>query len=111
MLPGKIGNWSLTGLTVLKGKVYVSAKLGPEVLEVLLTPSGRQSVSAANLTSRQREVLQLAAGGRTNAEIAAILKLSVQTMQFHRGQIMRKLGVHSADKLTAFAVREGLVNE
>jgi DNA-binding NarL/FixJ family response regulator len=97
--------------TVLKGKVFVSARFGPDVLDFLLTPSGRRSMSNTNLTGRQREVLQLVAEGRTNAEIATILKVSVKTVQFHRGQIMRKLGVHSAVKLTAFAVREGMVNE
>ena len=77
----------------------------------LLTPSGKPSTAAADLTDRQREVLQLVAEGRSNREIAGILKVSVKTVQFHRGQIMRKLGVHSAVKLTAFAVREGLISE
>ena len=96
---------------VLKGQVYVSAKFGPDIVGTLQTPSGKPSTSAADLTDRQREVLQLVAEGRSNREIAGILKVSVKTVQFHRGQIMRKLGVHSAVKLTAFAVREGLISE
>ena len=94
---------------VLKGEVYVSAKFGPEVVAALQTPSGRPSRSPADLTDRQREVLQLVAEGRTNREIAEILSISVKTVQFHRGQIMRKLGVHSASRLAAFAVKEGMV--
>ena len=96
---------------VLKGQVYISAKFGPDIVGTLQTPSGKPSTSAADLTDRQREVLQLVAEGRSNREIAGILKVSVKTVQFHRGQIMRKLGVHSAVKLTAFAVREGLISE
>jgi DNA-binding NarL/FixJ family response regulator len=96
---------------ILKGQVFVSPALGPDALEVLQTPSGRQPMSTVGLTDRQRQVLQLVAEGRKNDEIAKILNVSVKTAQFHRGQIMRKLGVHSAVKLTQFAVRDGLVNE
>ena len=96
---------------VLKGQVFVSAAFGPDVLGVLQTPSGRQPTSTADLTDRQRQVLQLVAEGRKNSEIAKILNVSIKTAQFHRGQIMRKLGVHSAVKLTQFAVQNGLVNE
>ena len=96
---------------ILKGQIFVSPALGPDALEVRQTPSGRQPMSTVGLTDRQRQVLQLVAEGRKNSEIARILNVSVKTAQFHRGQIMRKLGVHSAVKLTQFAVRDGLVNE
>jgi DNA-binding NarL/FixJ family response regulator len=97
---------------VLRGQIYVSAAFGPDVLEILQTPSGREPPSTGrSLTDRQRQVLQLVAEGRTNAEIAKILNVSIKTAQFHRGQLMRKLGVHSVAKLTQFAVKEGLVNE
>lgn len=94
----------------LKGQIFVSAAFGPNVVETLRTPSGRK-MQPPILTDRQRQVLQLVAEGRTNAEIAEILKVSIKTVQFHRAQIMRKLGVHSAVKLTQFALREGIVNE
>jgi DNA-binding NarL/FixJ family response regulator len=96
---------------ILKGQPYVSAELGPDLLETLHTPSGRPAKSTIRLTDRQRRVVQLVAEGRKNDEIAKILQISVKTVQFHRGQIMRKLGVHSAVGLTRFALREGLVNE
>lgn len=96
---------------ILKGQVYVSAQFGPNALEILQTPSGRRATSTADLTDRQRQVLQLVAEGRTNSKIAEILNVSVKTVQFHRGKIMQKLGVHSAVKLTQFAVQEGLVHE
>jgi DNA-binding NarL/FixJ family response regulator len=97
--------------SVLRGQTYVSAAFGPDIPEVLSTPSGRRPASTGRLTSRQREILQLVAEGRTNKEIARILGVSVKTAQFHRGRIMHKLGVHSAVELTAWAVREGLVHE
>jgi DNA-binding NarL/FixJ family response regulator len=95
----------------LKGQVFVSAAFGKDAVHLLRTLSGRRATSSRNLTDRQREVLQLVAEGRTNIEIARTLKVSIKTIQFHRGQIMRKLGVHSAVQLAAFAIREGLVSE
>ena len=95
----------------LKGQPYISAVFGQDVLYTLHTPSGRQVSSPVLLTDRQRQVLQLVAEDRKNEEIAAILNVSIKTAQFHRSQIMRKLGVHSAVKLTQYAVREGLINE
>ena len=93
---------------VLKGQIYISAAFGPGVLEILQAPSGRR-MSTSDLTDRQRQVLQLVAEGRTNSEIAKVLDVSIKTVQFHRGQLMRKLGVNSAVKLAAMAIRDGLV--
>jgi DNA-binding NarL/FixJ family response regulator len=95
----------------LKGHVFVSAAFGSDVLETLQTASGRRPTATTRLTDRQRQVLQLVAEGHTNKEIATTLNLSVKTAEFHRGQLMRKLGVHSAAALTQIAVRDGLVNE
>ena len=63
------------------------------------------------LTSRQREVLQLIAEGRSSKEVANILGTSVKTANFHRYQLKRKLGVRSIAELAAFAVRNGMVSE
>jgi two-component system, NarL family, response regulator NreC len=62
------------------------------------------------LTSREREVLQLIAEGKTNKEVAAILNISVFTVDAHRGRIMEKLNVHNVNELVRFAVRNGLVD-
>ncbi len=62
------------------------------------------------LTSREREVLQLIAEGKTNKEIATSLKLSVYTVDAHRGRIMEKLNLHSTGELVRFAVRNGLID-
>jgi two-component system, NarL family, response regulator NreC len=62
------------------------------------------------LSSREREVLQMLAEGKTNKEIAAILNLSVYTVDAHRGRIMEKLNLHSINELVRFAVRNGLID-
>jgi len=62
------------------------------------------------LSSREREVLQMLAEGKTNKEIAVTLNLSVYTVDAHRGRIMEKLNVQSINELVRFAVRNGLVD-
>jgi DNA-binding NarL/FixJ family response regulator len=61
------------------------------------------------LTSRQREVLQLLATGRSMKEAAAILHVSARTVAFHKYRMMEHLHVDSTAALIQFAVREGLV--
>ena len=62
------------------------------------------------LTSREREVLQMLAEGKTNKEIATVLNLSVYTVDAHRGRIMEKLNLHSINELVRFAIRNGLID-
>jgi DNA-binding NarL/FixJ family response regulator len=60
------------------------------------------------LTAREREVLQLLAEGNNTKEVAALLYVSVKTIETHRVQIMKKLDIHSVAELTKYAIREGL---
>jgi DNA-binding NarL/FixJ family response regulator len=60
------------------------------------------------LTPRERQVVQLAAESKSNKEIAEILGISVKTVETHRGNAMRKLGVHSVVDLVHYAIRSGL---
>jgi len=69
----------------------------------------QQDDSAAILTSREREVIQLLAEGKTSKEVAVALHLSVKTAETHRTNLMRKLGLHSVADLTRYAVRNGIV--
>src|SRR3984885_7922325 len=68
-----------------------------------------QDGSEVVLTSREREVIQLLAEGKTSKEVAAVLHLSVKTAETHRTNLMRKLGLHSVADLTLYAVRNGIV--
>lgn len=60
------------------------------------------------LTPREREVLQLIVQGKSNKEIAVMLKLSVNTVSVHRANIMGQLGIHNTAELVVYAIRNGL---
>ena len=61
------------------------------------------------LTTREREVIQLLAEGKTSKEVAVTLNLSTKTAETHRTNLMRKLDLHSVADLTRYAVRNGIV--
>jgi DNA-binding NarL/FixJ family response regulator len=85
--------------------------LHPAVSEAVLSDYRRHVTDPLDLlSSREREVLQLIAEGKTNKDIAGSLNLSVYTVDAHRGRIMEKLNLHSIGELVRFAVRKGLVN-
>lgn len=69
----------------------------------------KEYVAGDVLTSREREVIQLLAEGKTSKEVAVALNLSVKTAETHRTNLMRKLGLHSVADLTRYAVRNGIV--
>jgi len=96
---------------VLKGQPYLTPSFDREVIESVQSSIRKPSKSSLQLTDRQREVLQLIAEGRGNKEVAAILKVSVKTVEFHRSRIMTKLGLHSMAELIRWAVQAGLVGE
>jgi len=62
------------------------------------------------LTDREREVLQLAAEGKANKEIAAVLNIGLTTVETHRTHILQKLGLHSLPELILYAVRKGIIS-
>lgn len=85
--------------------------LSPGVSEAVLSDYRRHVTDALDLlTSREREVLQMIAEGKTNKEIASLLNLSVYTVDAHRGRIMEKLNLHSTGELVRFAMRKGLID-
>ncbi len=73
------------------------------------SPEKNEDPTTAILTSREREVIQLLAEGKTSKEVAVALRLSVKTAETHRTNLMRKLGLHSVADLTRYAVRNGIV--
>jgi DNA-binding NarL/FixJ family response regulator len=92
---------------VAKGEGYLS----PAVSDAVLSDYRRHVTDPIDLlTSREREVLQLIAEGKTNKEIATSLTLSVYTVEAHRGRLMEKLNLHSTGELVRFAVRSGLID-
>jgi DNA-binding NarL/FixJ family response regulator len=61
------------------------------------------------LTPREREILQLAAEGKSNKEIAELLDLSIKTVQTHRAHLMQKLGAHDRTDLVKYAIQKGII--
>jgi DNA-binding NarL/FixJ family response regulator len=92
---------------VAKGDGYLS----PGVSDAVLSDYRRHVTDPLDLlTSREREVLQMIAEGKTNKEIAVALNLSVYTVDAHRGKIQEKLNLHSTSEMVRFALRHGLID-
>jgi two-component system response regulator NreC len=98
---------------VLSGKAYLSPGISEKVIEGYL--EGRKSLKPATawdtLTQREREILKMVAEGYKNKDIADCLCISAKTVEKHRANLMRKLDLHSASALTAFAVEKGLTTK
>jgi len=93
----------------LVGRTFLS----PELTSALLQASGRDPKQAqdpvAAMTPRQREVLRLFAEGKTAKEIGAELGISARTVETHKYELMRTLGVKTSAELVHFAIRHGIV--
>jgi DNA-binding NarL/FixJ family response regulator len=72
-------------------------------------PQASDESVSKELTARNREVLRLVADGISTKGIAARLKISVKTAEFHRAKLMKKLGVRGVAGLVRFAIRTGVV--
>jgi two-component system, NarL family, response regulator LiaR len=98
---------------VMRGETYLSPGISRHVVDGFLgrvAPSAPESDPASLLTSRQREILQLVAEGKSTKEVAQLLELSVKTVEAHRAQIMERLDIHDLAGLVRYAVRAGLVS-
>jgi DNA-binding NarL/FixJ family response regulator len=94
---------------VSEGAMYLSRRINESVIKdyVAIAKSVRKSAFSV-LSTREREVLQLLAEGKSTKESAAKLHVSVKTIETHRKQIMDKLDIRSVAELTKYAIREGL---
>jgi two-component system response regulator NreC len=96
---------------VMANKTYLSNEIADIVVKDYLASSTPIESSAFHLLSpREREVLQLIAEGKTSAQMADSLHISVKTVETHRQQIMAKLKIKSVAELTKYAIREGLTS-
>lgn len=93
--------------TVAKGGIYLGAGIPRTVLQ-RLGKGGHDPYET--LSTRERQVLQLIAEGKTNREIAAHLQTALKTIDNHRMHLMRKLNIHDQTSLVKFAIRRGLIN-
>lgn len=100
---------------VMKGDIYISPAISSDVVNNFV--AGRRKISQSDeiassremLTSRQREILQLIAEGNSTKMIAEKLFISVKTVETHRAQLMKKLGIYDIAGLVKYAIKIGLI--
>jgi DNA-binding NarL/FixJ family response regulator len=92
-------------------KPYFSPHVSQVVLAGYLSPEGLRDECGAGkrLTPREREIIQMVAEGKSSKEVAALLEISVKTVEAHRGNIMQKLGYHSVSELVRYAIRNKII--
>lgn len=94
---------------VLAGRRFLSATLSEWAINALAAKPADDTDPLHSLTQRERMVVQLAAEGHSNAEIAEKLFISPRTAETHRTNLLRKLGLHTQTDLVRFAIRKGLI--
>jgi DNA-binding NarL/FixJ family response regulator len=95
--------------SVARGETYLSPAVSRKVIADYVRRIGSKASPLEALTSRQREILQMIAEGRTTKKIAQELHLGVKTVETHRAELMKRLDIHDVAGLVRFAVRVGLV--
>lgn len=95
---------------VAKGRTYVSPLIARDLILTMMRSGENAQKTKLGLTSRQTEILQLFAEGKSPKEIAAILNISVRTVEFHKYRLMSATGAHSLADLTRYAIAHGIVH-
>jgi DNA-binding NarL/FixJ family response regulator len=88
---------------------FFTGKVAEVVLSGYLNPENVAAGRVAQLTAREREVVQLVAEGKTNKEVAVALGVSVKTVDAHRANVMHKLDLHSVTDLVRYAIRNQII--
>jgi DNA-binding CsgD family transcriptional regulator len=91
------------------GKRFLTPKVSEIVLEGFLNTTGQHRPAEGNgtrTTPRETEIIRLLAAGKSNKEIAALLRITARTVETHRSKIMLKLGIHSLAELIHYALRQ-----
>jgi DNA-binding NarL/FixJ family response regulator len=92
----------------LEGRTYITPLIASELVEAYRRGAPSNTDGSGELTPRQREVLQLVTAGRSAKEIAAILRISRRTAEFHKARLMENLGLQNTVELIHYAIRIGL---
>lgn len=99
--------------SVINGNIYLSPSIcGNDVQGYLNTSNSdhKPTTAFSVLTKREKEILKLIAEGYRSKDIAELLSISIKTVDKHRTNLMKKLGLHSISNLTIYAIQNGLVN-
>jgi RNA polymerase sigma factor (sigma-70 family) len=94
----------------LQGGTFVTPAIDQATLEAQIRRDQRSPDVLHSLSARQREVLQMAAEGRSTKEIAEVLQISPRTVEFHRYRAMEKLGLHTIAELVQYAIKHHIVS-
>ena len=94
---------------VARGETYLSPRISGVVVEKYLRSAELAAGPLDAITPRQREILRLIAEGHSTKQMAALLDVSIKTVETHRALLMARLGIHDIAGLVRFAVRVGLV--
>ncbi len=96
---------------ITEGKSFFSPAISRILVEDYMRQLEQKHVEDTYelLTAREREILQLLAEGKTNKEVAAMLNLSIYTVETHRTHILQKLNLHNVPELILYAVRKGII--
>jgi two-component system, NarL family, response regulator NreC len=97
---------------VAAGNAYFSPSITKLLVEEYVVEARRRGVEDTYelLSTREKEILQILASGKTNREIAELLFISVATVETHRNNIFQKLHLHNLAELILYAVRKGLIS-
>lgn len=93
----------------VRGRTYISPLVAGDVLNTLIEKRDHPEKLKPELTSRQREILQLMAEGKSPKQIAAILDISPRTVEFHKYRIMEATGERTIAELTSYAIAHGII--
>ncbi|MCP4398218.1 MAG: response regulator transcription factor [bacterium] len=93
-----------------KGRTYVTPMIAGELMQSYKHGISQKQEASRELTPRQREVLQLLAEGHSAKEAATILNISPRTVEFHKYQVMKILGIKTNAELVQYAIKHGIVS-
>jgi DNA-binding NarL/FixJ family response regulator len=96
--------------SAMSGHFYVTPLIAKDVVSFFLKPGQTPLPTIDDLTTRQREILQLVAEGFSAKEIADQLKVSHRTVEFHKAKVMEQLNLHTTADLVKYAIAHGLVS-
>jgi len=98
--------------SVAGGEIYLSREIASQFFKKFpLQQIGRSTSPLEQLTSRQREILQMLAEGQNTKAIAMVLNVSDKTVEYHRAKLMARLNIFDIPGLVRFALRSGLVSQ
>ncbi|MEJ2476583.1 MAG: response regulator transcription factor [Desulfobacterales bacterium] len=94
----------------MQGKTYVTPIIAGDLINSFQGGTPLKGELKADLSPRQREVLQLIAEGKSIKEVAATLRISSRTVEFHKYRIMEQLNIKTSAELVQYAVKHGIIS-